>query len=82
MLTTYIDTFANKEKGGLIYKLIERSSVSFSINMLLNTINYIIFQEMNNTVYSQIEPCYWTCYESSRRSLNSDRKHIVLSGAG
>ncbi len=57
-----MDTFASEEKGRKIYREIDKSTGSFSVDLLLNTLNYIIFEEVNNSCYSQIEPCYWTCF--------------------
>lgn len=82
MISIYVDTFGNKNKAKYIYKEMERSSVSFSVDMLLNTICYIVYEETRGTVYSQIESKYWTYYDIKLQKLVSDRKHIVLSGSG
>ena len=82
MISTYINTFANQEKGGSIYKMMDKSTASYSVDMLLNTVNYIIYEELKSSNYSQISSSYWTCYESKTGQLNSDRKHITLYGCG
>lgn len=80
---TYINTFGTKYKNNYYRDLEKRNPTSYNIDKLLNTVNWIIYNETVDKPYNQIQIASWTCFEKkAKEKLKPDRKDILLTGSG
>ena len=64
MINKYLDTFGSKHKGNFYEEILNNLPNIWNVQQLLNTIALIIYKEMINRPYRQIESAHWTTFES------------------
>ena len=80
---TYIDTFGARHKNNVYADLEKRNPTSYNIEKLINTVNWIIYNETVGFRCNQIETANWTCFEmKAKGNFQCDRKDIVLTAHG